>query len=61
MELLPDVLVFRRLHAANRSRRLAESSRREYLRILKASLDRRRRDSTTTPRPYEFPALPSGA
>ena len=61
MELLPDVLVLRRLHLANRSRRLAESSRREYLRILKASLDRRRRDATTPPRPYEFPAFPSGA
>lgn len=61
MELLPDVLVLRRLHGGNRSRRLAESSQREYLRILKASLDRRRRDSTAAPRPYEFPAFPSGA
>ena len=56
MELLPDVLVYRRLHAGNRSRRLAESSRREYLRILKASLDRRRRDPATPPRPYAFPS-----
>jgi glycosyltransferase involved in cell wall biosynthesis len=61
MELLPDVLVFRRLHAGNRSRRLAESSRREYLRILKASLDRRRRDAAGPPRPYEFPGVASGA
>jgi GT2 family glycosyltransferase len=42
VELLPDVLVYRRLHDANRSTLLAERSRREYLRIVKASLDRRR-------------------
>lgn len=41
--LLDDVLVLRRLHDANRSRHLSASSRAEYLRILKASLDRRRR------------------
>ena len=42
MEMMPDVLVRRRLHAANRSAALGENSRAEYLRILKASLDRRR-------------------
>jgi GT2 family glycosyltransferase len=42
IELLSDVLVYRRLHEANRSRLLAAASRREYLRIVKASLDRRR-------------------
>ena len=42
IELLPDVLVYRRLHGANRSLQLAEASRAEYLRIVKASLDRRR-------------------
>jgi glycosyltransferase involved in cell wall biosynthesis len=41
--LLDEVLVLRRLHDANRSRRLSDNSRAEYLRILKASLDRRRR------------------
>ncbi len=41
-ELLPDVLVRRRLHDANRSAALGDASRAEYLRILKASLDRRR-------------------
>jgi glycosyltransferase involved in cell wall biosynthesis len=55
MELLPEVLALRRLHAGNRSRRMAESSQREYLRILKASLDRRRRASAAAPRPYAFP------
>ncbi len=42
MEMLPDVLVSRRLHATNRSAALGNNSRAEYLRILKASLDRRR-------------------
>lgn len=42
--MLEDVLVYRRLHEANRSRLLSDRSRAEYLRILKASLDRRRRD-----------------
>jgi glycosyltransferase involved in cell wall biosynthesis len=41
--LLDQVLVLRRLHDANRSRQLSGNSRAEYLRILKASLDRRRR------------------
>lgn len=45
-ELMPDVLVFRRLHADNRSRKLASSSRDAFLRILKASLDRRRAGGT---------------
>jgi radical SAM protein with 4Fe4S-binding SPASM domain len=61
MELLPEVLVFRRLHDGNRSRRLAEASQREYLRILKASLDRRRRAAPAAPRPYEFPTSSVGA
>jgi glycosyltransferase involved in cell wall biosynthesis len=41
-ELLDEVLVFRRLHRENRSRTTAAASRAEYVRILKASLDRRR-------------------
>jgi glycosyltransferase involved in cell wall biosynthesis len=41
-ELLPDVLMFRRMHPGNRSRTLASNSRDEYLHLLKASLDRRR-------------------
>jgi glycosyltransferase involved in cell wall biosynthesis len=43
MELLPDVLTYRRMHHANLSRRQAAASRDEYVRIVKASLDRRRR------------------
>jgi glycosyltransferase involved in cell wall biosynthesis len=44
-ELLPDVLMYRRMHAGNRSRVLAARSRDEYLRLLKATLDRRRAEA----------------
>jgi glycosyltransferase involved in cell wall biosynthesis len=43
MELLPDVLLYRRLHHGNRTRHLGAASRDQYLQIVKASLDRRRR------------------
>ncbi len=43
MELLPQVLTRRRLHSENRSRLRASDSREEFLRIVKSSLDRRRR------------------
>jgi glycosyltransferase involved in cell wall biosynthesis len=42
MELLPEVLMYRRLHPSNRSRVRAATSREEYLRLVKLSLDRRR-------------------
>lgn len=44
LEMLPDVLVYRRLHETNasRSHTLASASRDEYLKLVKASLDRRR-------------------
>jgi glycosyltransferase involved in cell wall biosynthesis len=42
MELLPDVLVHRRIHDANMSQVQAAQSREEYLHILKGALDRRR-------------------
>jgi glycosyltransferase involved in cell wall biosynthesis len=41
-EMLPDVLMFRRMHPDNVSRTLASNSRDEYFRLLKATLDRRR-------------------
>jgi glycosyltransferase involved in cell wall biosynthesis len=47
VELLPDVLVYRRLHTSNLSRRKARNSRDEYLRVLKMTLDRRRRQNQT--------------
>lgn len=50
-ELLPDVLLTRRIHGANRSRSLAASSRDEFLKLLKRQLDRSRsRDSDALPR-----------
>jgi glycosyltransferase involved in cell wall biosynthesis len=42
LELLADVLVYRRMHLANSTRRRVALSREEYLKIMKASLDRRR-------------------
>jgi len=41
-DLLPEVLMYRRMHPENRSRTLAGNSRDEYLRLLKARLDGRR-------------------
>jgi glycosyltransferase involved in cell wall biosynthesis len=43
MEILRDVLVYRRIHQTNVSRRMAAASRDEYVKLLKATLDRRRR------------------
>ena len=43
MELLREVLVYRRLHRSNLSRRMASASRQEYVELVKATLDRRRR------------------
>ncbi len=42
-ELLPDVLLYRRMHRDNRSRHHTVGSHDEYLRLLKAHLDRRRK------------------
>ena len=56
MELLPDVLLYHRVHDGSLSRRMASGSLDEYLRILKASLDRRRRHHSGAPPPYAFPA-----
>jgi glycosyltransferase involved in cell wall biosynthesis len=47
MELLPDVLLYRRLHYTNLSRVKASNSRDQYLRVLKTALDRRRRLNNT--------------
>jgi len=49
-ELLPDVFLYHRLHRDNLSRRLASASRDEYIRVVKASLNRRRRlDAAVAP------------
>jgi glycosyltransferase involved in cell wall biosynthesis len=44
LEVLPDVLVYRRIHLGNSSRRNASAFRDECLAIVKVSLDRRRKD-----------------
>ena len=49
LELLPEVLVYRRLHQANLSRIRAADSRDEYVRIIKRSLDRRRAPGQSAP------------
>lgn len=43
MELLPDVLTYHRMHPSNLTRRRSEASREEFLQIVKASLERRRK------------------
>jgi glycosyltransferase involved in cell wall biosynthesis len=47
MELLPDVLLYRRLHTSNLSRIKAPNSRDQYLNVLKTALDRRRLQKKT--------------
>lgn len=42
VEILPDVLVYRRMHSTNHSRIRASNSLNEYLHLVKRSLDRKR-------------------
>ena len=42
IELLPDVLVYHRMHPRNLTRRRSAASRQEFARVVKASLDRQR-------------------
>jgi glycosyltransferase involved in cell wall biosynthesis len=56
VELLPEVLTYKRLHHTNLSRREAEASRQEYIRLMKASLDRRRRQGGGLATPHGIPA-----
>ena len=44
VELLPDVLTRRRMQQLNTSRVQQDEMRDQYLRLVKANLDRRRRD-----------------
>ena len=55
LELIPEVLVYRRLHSTNSSRQGVSASLDEHLKIIKASLDRRRQRAGGSPRPYQFP------
>jgi glycosyltransferase involved in cell wall biosynthesis len=43
IDILPDALVYRRIHQSNLSRRMASASRQEYVELVKATLERRRR------------------
>jgi GT2 family glycosyltransferase len=56
LELLPEVLTYHRLHHANMSHEGGAEARREYLRLLKQSLDRRR--SRSAPRSTAPPTGP---
>ena len=49
MEILSDVLLYRRLHQNNLSRLKASNSRDQYLQILKTALDRRRQKAADLP------------
>jgi glycosyltransferase involved in cell wall biosynthesis len=54
MELLTEILVYRRLHETNLSHRKAATNREEHLRLVKASLERRRRPGGAAPLSYQF-------
>ena len=45
IEILPDVLTYHRMHPQNLTRRRSEASRDEFLRIVKDSLERRKRNT----------------
>jgi GT2 family glycosyltransferase len=48
IEVLPDILVYRRLHETNMSHYKAAVSREDSLQLVKASLDRRRAGGTAS-------------
>jgi glycosyltransferase involved in cell wall biosynthesis len=63
IELLPDVLVYRRFHKNNFSveadtRRMKPSMQDAILQVVKASLDRRRRQNQSAPVPLKFSTIP---
>ena len=63
MELLPDVLLYRRIHQANismepGSRNMTAPMRNAQLQAVKASLDRRRQQSDGRPVSLKFPMSP---
>ena len=55
VELMPEVLVYRRMHSTNFSRQKVSATLDEHLKIIKASLDRRRERDGGSPRLYQFP------
>jgi len=57
IELLPDVLQYRRLHATNMTRTEAPRYAVELAEIVKRSLDRRRRQGSGRVRPLDLPVV----
>jgi len=55
VELLSEILVYRRLHTTNFSSQEHLVSLEEHLKIIKNSLDRRRQIGGGVPQPYQFP------
>ena len=55
MELIREVLVYRRLHSTSLSSQGVLASLDEHLSTIKASLDRRRQINGGAPKPYQFP------
>jgi glycosyltransferase involved in cell wall biosynthesis len=58
IDLLPDVLMYRRLHQANRTWHTAEPTsgdRAIWVQVIRASLERRRRLNPSTPPPLDYP------
>ena len=55
VELLQEVLVYRRIHSTNFRCQGVSANLDEHLKIIKASLDRRRQLDGGSPRPYQFP------
>jgi len=56
MELLLAVVVYRRRHKTDLSHRQTAETLAEYLQVVKASLDRRRRQDSMAPASYQFPS-----
>ena len=57
IEMLPDVLAYHRMHPTNLSRRMAADARREFVGMVKRSLDSRRSDGQPA---LPFLAFPGG-
>jgi len=55
VELLPDVLVYHRMHQKNLTRRRSSASRDEFLMVVKMSLDRRRHREGNATRSHNAP------
>jgi glycosyltransferase involved in cell wall biosynthesis len=57
IEMLPEVLTYHRMHRDNLTRRRLEASKREFLQVVRASLQRRRADGAAIDLRLTFPGL----